>query len=78
MFGGSRSSFAHTLPLSIRTAEDIFRLPPMDQADEEAVMSTHPTYKRDGWAIADLFFSIFGPVVVAAIVLLLASALGIL
>ncbi len=41
-------------------------------------MSTHVTYRRDGAAITDVFFSIFGPIVIAAIVLLLATVLGIL
>ena len=41
-------------------------------------MSTYLTYGRDGSAIADVFFSIFGPVVIAAIVLLLATVFGIL
>ena len=42
-------------------------------------MSTYyPTDRRGGAAIADVFFSIFGPVVLAVIVLLLAVAFGIL
>ena len=41
-------------------------------------MATYPTYRRDGAAIIDVFLSIFGPIMTAAIVLLLATALGIL
>lgn len=41
-------------------------------------MSIYPTDRPAGAAIADVFFSIFGPVLIAAIVLLLGLALGIL
>jgi len=41
-------------------------------------MSTYPTDWRAVAVIADVFLSIFGPMVMAGIVLLLASALGIL
>ena len=41
-------------------------------------MSTYPTDRPAVAAIADVFFSIFGPVSIATVVMLLALALGIL
>ena len=41
-------------------------------------MSTYPIDQRPGLAVTDLFLSVFGPPLVAAVVLLLAIALNIL
>ena len=41
-------------------------------------MSTYPIDQRPSLAVTDLFLSVFGPPLVAAVVLLLAVALNIL
>jgi len=67
--------FAPKLPNGVRlsdlTASILCRL-------QEANMSTTYTEYRIGLAITDLFLSIFGPVLAAGVVLLLAVLLNIL